>query len=511
MDNKSGRIAKNTMALYGRSLIVLSVSLYTSRVILNALGVKDYGLYNVVGGVISMLGFLSTTMHATYQRFFNVAMGEGQEFGIKKLFRTSLTVQFLLAMVVVAIGETFGLWFLNNKLVIPEGRMHAAQILYQVTIVSFIISVFKAPFGSLITAYEKMSIYAFFSILETFLRLGIVFVVMVVQGDKLILYSFLMQIITIVDFSLYVVFCKRNIPTTDIGFNWEYETLKKLLSFSVWSTIGTLAYTMKNQGLNIVLNLFFGTVVNAARGVSSHILHAINQFVTSFQTAFRPQLTKQYASGNFKSAMTLYYGGTKLSYYLLFTLSLPILLETPFILHIWLGDVVPEYATIFTRITILTTFVSVFANPTTCIAYATGKIKNFSILVSIFNLLIVPVAYVFLKLGFGPISAMVVSLIITIIVQLVRLIVVSNITVLKIKDYLAKVVLPVVTYTFLSSLLPIIINKSYSEGWLRFILVLLVSGIASFVFVWIVGLNKIEKNFVMTKLKSYRGSKIKNN
>ena len=507
MGNNSEKIAKNTLALYGRSLIVLTVSLYTSRVVLNTLGVKDYGLYNVVGGVISMLGFLSTTMHATYQRFFNVAMGEGQELDIKKLFRTSLTVQLLLAMVIVAIGETLGLWFLNNRLVIPDGRMHAARILYQVTIFSFIISVFKAPFGSLITAYEKMSIYALFSILETFLKLCIVFVIMVANSDKLILYSFLMQIITIVDFFLYFIYCRRKIPTTDVGFDWSKETLKKMLSFSVWSTLGTLAYSMKNQGINIVLNLFFGTTVNAARGVASQVLHAVNQFITSYQTAFRPQLTKLYASGDYEAAMFLYYGATKLSYFLLFTLSLPILLETPFILHIWLGNVVPEYAAIFTRIILLTAFVSAFANPTTCIAYATGKIKNFSIVVSTFNLLIVPIAYLFLKLGFGPISAMVVSLAITIIVQIVRLIVVSNITVLKVTDYLKKVVLPVGTYTILSSVLPLIISRTYSEGWLRFFFVLLGATISSFFFIWIVGLNEIEKRFVMSKIKFLIGNR----
>ena len=273
--SNSSRIAKNTLALYGRSLVVLAVSLYTSRVFLNALGVQDYGLYNVVGGVISMLGFLNTTMQATFQRYYNVAMGKGKECEVKTLFRLSLTVQFLLALVVVLLGETIGLWFVNNKLVIPEGRMEAAQILYQVTIVSFVISVFKGPFAAIITAYEKMSVYALFSIIETFLKLGIAIIIMNASGDRLVLFSFLTLLITIVDISLYIVFCKKNIPTTDIGFNWEKGSLKNMLSFSTWSTIGTLAYTMKSQGLNIVLNLFFGTVVNAARGVAVQILHAV--------------------------------------------------------------------------------------------------------------------------------------------------------------------------------------------------------------------------------------------
>ncbi len=504
MSSNSGKIVKNTVALYARSLFVLAVSLYTSRVVLNALGVEDYGLYNVVGGVISMLGFLNTTMQSTYQRYFNVAMGEGREQEIKVLFRTSLTVQFLLALVVVGLGETLGLWFLNNKLVIPEERMYAAQILYQISIISFVIYVFKAPFGALITAYERMSIYAIFAIIETILKLGIVFIVMVANCDKLILYSMLILSITIFDISLNVGFCKKKISTTDIGFNWSREILKKMLSFSAWSTIGTLAYTLKSQGLNIVLNLFFGIVVNAARGIAYQVLTAVNYFISSFQTAFRPQLTQKYASGDYAAAMRLYYSATKLSYYFIFTISLPILLETPYILHIWLGNAVPEYSVVFTRIILLTAFVSAFANPTTVIAYATGNIKNFSIVVSFFNLMIVPVAYLFLKLGYGPTSAMVVSFVFTIIVQIIRLIVVAHITVLKVWDYMKNVVVPIVLYSTLCSVAPLFMKYTLSYGWLKMLVILMVSVISSVCFVWLVGLNKIEKQFIMNKIRNLK-------
>lgn len=503
MSSSSGRIVKNTVALYGRSLLVLAVSLYTSRVILNALGVEDYGLYNVVGGVITMLGFLNTTMQATYQRYFNVAMGKGNDSEVKTLFRTSLSVQLLLALVAVILGETIGLWFLN-KLVIPGGRMGAAQVLYQVTIVSFILSIFKGPFGALIIAYEKMGVYALFSVLESILKLSIALIVGRYAGDRLILYSFFCLLLVFIDFLLYFIFCKVKIPTTSIGFNWEKGILEKMLSFSTWSTIGTLAYTLKSQGLNIVLNLFFGTVVNASRGIAAQVLHAVNQFINSFQTAFRPQLTKLYASGDYNAAMRLYYGSTKLSYYLIFTISLPILFETPYILHIWLGNNVPEYSVVFTRLILLTAFVSTFANPTSCIAHATGNIKKFSLLTSVVNLLIVPVAYFFLKLGFGPSSAMVVSLVITIIVQVIRLIVVSEITVLSVKDYLLQVVIPVTFYSLLCVLAPALLVFFMSSGWLRFLAVLFVSVASSLGFAWLVGLNKIEKEFIMSKIKGFK-------
>ncbi len=500
-DNNSGRIIKNTFALYGRSLLVLAISLYTSRVILRALGVEDYGLFNVVGGIISMLGFLNTSMSATYQRYFNVAMGERREDDIKLLFRSSLTVQSLLALVMVVLGETIGLWFLSNKLVLPEGRFAAAQVLYQVTIISFVLSIFKAPFRALITAYEKMSIYAVFAIIESFLKLAIALIIQFVSSDKLIIYSFLVLLINFVDFSLYAGFCKKKIPTTSIGFNWDKGLLKNMTSFSTWSTLGSLSYTLKSQGLNIVLNLFFGTVVNAARGVASQVLHAVNQFISSFQTAFRPQLTKLYSSGDYEAAKRLYYSSTKLSYYLIFTISLPILLETEFILHIWLGDNVPEYAAVFTQLILLTAFVSVFANPTSCIAYATGNIKNFSIIMSSVNLLIVPVAYFFLYLGYGPTSAMVVSLVITVIAQIIRLIVVSKISVFKVNDYFSYVILPVTVYSILTIILPILIKHHFIEGWLRLFVVLTTSMIISFGFIWLVGLNKVEKQFVKSKIK----------
>lgn len=509
MSSNSGRIVKNTIALYGRSLLVLAVSLYTSRVVLNVLGVEDYGLYNVVGGVIGMLGFFNSTMTATYQRYYNVAMGERREQDIKILLRTSLTVQLFIAILAVVLGETIGLWFLNNKLVIPYERMDAARVLYQISIIVFIISLFKAPFSALITAYEKMGVFAVFSIIESLLKLGIVLILQFMSGDKLIIYSLLMLLSFCVDFSLYFVFCKTKIPTTSIGFNWNKKLLKNMLGFGSWTTLDSFSYMLKGQGLNIVLNLFFGTVVNAARGVASQVLTAVNQFIHSFQTAFRPQLTKQYASGDYEAAMQLYYGATKLSYYLIFTISLPILLETEFILHLWLGNVVPEYAAVFTKITLLTAFVSVFSNPTSCIAYATGNIKLFTIITSSVNLLIVPVAYLFLKLGNGPASAMVVSLVISIIVQIIRLVVVAHITVLRVGDYLLHVVLPVAIYTILCVCVPFALWYFMSEGWLRLLIVLVASVVSSLGFVWLVGLNKTEKSFVLSKINTIRSRKKK--
>lgn len=499
--SNSGRIAKNTFFLYIRSFFVLLISLYTSRVILKELGVIDYGIYNVVGGVIGMLGFLRNSMQATYQRYYNVEMGKGNTEGIKALFRSSLTTQFILAVVIIILAETIGLWFVKNKLVIPEGRMVAALWIYQASIISFIVSIFCAPFGAAITAYERMGVFAVISIVDAVLRLGIVFLLGIISYDKLIAYAFLLLLIGLLNLLFYVLYCKKNIPTTEIGLNWNKDNLKSLFSFSGWTLLGTLAQTFKTQGINIVLNMFFGPVVNAARGVASQVLHAVNQFIQSFQTSFRPQLTKSYASGDYGYMTKLYYSATKVSYYLIFTLSLPIIMETPLILHIWLGDNVPEYTVLFTRLVLLTAFVGAFANPTTCIAYATGKVKWFSIIVSSINLLIIPVAYLFLKLGYGPASALVVSLVMTVLVQITRIIVTSKITVLNLKDYCKHVVLPTCIYSILCPILPFIIIRVLPLGFLRLIITCFLSVLASLFFAWTVGLNGFERNFVRSKIK----------
>lgn len=497
--SNSSRIAKNTVFLYLRSFFVLLISLYTSRIILNVLGVIDYGIYSVVGGVIGMLGFLNQSMQATYQRYYNVEMGKGNDEGIIELFKSSLTTQFILAIIVILLAETVGLWFVENKLVIPADRLDAALWIYQATILSFVLTVFCAPFGAAITAYEKMGVFAIISIIDAVLRLGIVLLLKIVAFDKLIVYAYLLLSISLLNLFMYVGYCKKRIPTTCIRLNWDKKNLLSMFSFSGWTLLGTLAQSLKTQGLDVILNLFYGPVVNAARGISTQILNAVNQFVTSFQTSFRPQLTKSYASGDYEYLKKLYYSATKVSYILIYTISLPIIIETPIILHIWLGDNVPEYTVIFTRLVLLTAFISAFANPTTCIAYATGKVKWFSIIVSCLNLCILPIAYIFLKLGCNPASALLVSLVITIFVQVIRLYITSKITLLSVREYTRNVVFPSITYSLLPPLIPCLLVFFLPPCILRLLLSFFVSVLCSLLFAWIIGLNSFEKDFAKSK------------
>ena len=497
--SNSGRIAKNTIYLYFRSLFVLFISLYTSRVILRTLGVEDYGIYNVVGGVIGMLGFLNSNMLATYQRYFNVEMGRGNDGNVKSMFCSAIASQLILAAIVVILAECVGLWFVEHKLVIPPTRMNAAFWVYQTAIISFLITILCAPFGALITAYEKMGVFAVISITDAVLRLGIVLILPYINQDKLITYAFLLLLISFLNIFFYVIYCKRFFPAITIGINWNRNNLRSMLSFSGWSMIGLLSQTLKSQGINILLNMFFGPVVNAARGISDQILSAVEQFTHSFQTSFRPQLTKSYARKDYEYMKQLYQSATKISFYLIFTLSLPIILETPYILQLWLGEHIPTYTVVFTRLVLLTAFVSAFANPTSCIAYATGNIKWFSIIVSGLNLMILPIAFVIIKLGFGHQSAFVVRLVISVIVHITRVFVTTKLTVLTMSGYFRYVMFPVIFYSILTPWVAYFLVQTLPQGFARLVLTSIASLFSSLAFAWLIGLNRQEKKLIMSK------------
>ena len=496
----TSRIAKNTLFLYLRSFITLLISLYTSRVVLEVLGIEDYGIYNVVGGVIGMLSFLNTSMASTYQRYFNYEMGRKNERGVTDLFKSSLTVQLFYAIIIVLIAETVGLWFLENKLVIASERMCAAHWIYHISIVSFVLTVFQAPFNALIISYEKMGIFAYISISDSVLKLAIVLALPFFGGDKLIVYGFLGLFIIAINSIIYLVVCKSRFSACQLAFNWNKENIKSLLGFSAWGMMDSLSYTLKSQGLNIVLNMFFGLIVNAARGIAYQVLHAVEQFVRSFQMSFRPQLIKSYAEGDYNYMYKLYYSGTKLSFYMLWCLSLPIIIEAPVILQLWLGDNVPEYTVVFTRLILLTALVSAYANPTSGIAYATGNIKLFNIWVSGLNLLIVPVAYVFLRLGYSPASAMIVSLVMTILVQIVRLIVLKRLLVFSIWSYVTNVVVPTLSVMLLSSLLSFAFDELFKLNVFSFLLTCGFSILSVLSFAYFIGLNRDEKRLIENKI-----------
>ena len=300
-------IFKNTLLLYLRSFIVLLISLYASRIILQELGVEDFGIYNAVGGVISMVSFVNTSLLAAYQRYYNIVMGEGNKRNLIEWFRASFGAQLLLVLSVLLIAETIGLWFLNTKMVIPENRLVAANWVYQSSIVAIAFTIFQSPYTAMVTAYEKMNVFAIISVIDAILKLLIVLVLRFVESDKLIFYSICIMGISVLDYILYLLYVEGKLDLGRFSILWNWKKIKALIGFAGYTFLDFLSQTLKSSGINILLNLFFGPVVNAARGLAYQVLTATNQFVQSFQTAFRPQLTKSYAEKDHSFMKRLYF------------------------------------------------------------------------------------------------------------------------------------------------------------------------------------------------------------
>ena len=329
------RIAKNTLLLYVRMLFMMAVSLYTSRVILNALGVEDYGIYNVVGGVVAMFSIISGSLSAAISRFITFELGKGDIDKLKKTFSAAVTIQLLLSLIIVILIESVGVWFLNFKMTIPSDRMAAANWVLQFSIVTFVINLVSVPYNATIIAHERMSAFAYISILEAVGKLAIAFLIMVSPIDRLVFYAILMCGVAVIVRLTYGYYCKRHFSECRYSFRWDKEILVKMFGFAGWNFIGASSAILRDQGGNIVINLFYGPAVNAARGIAMQVNGAVTGFVSNFMTALNPQITKSYAAGDRAYMMTLIYQGARLSFYMLLLLSLPVFLNTHYILVIW--------------------------------------------------------------------------------------------------------------------------------------------------------------------------------
>ena len=399
------RIAKNTLLLYFRMFITLAVGLYTSRVVLNVLGVSDYGVYNVVGGIITTVSFLNVAMVQASQRFLSFELGIGNLERLNKVFCTSFNIHFVICVIAVLIGETVGLWFVNAKLVIPEERMVAANWVYQASILTFVVGVMSVPYNSSIVAHEKMSAFAYISILEMFLKLAIVYLLLVIPFDKLIVYSILMVLVSVCIRSCYTIYCKKKFKECTYYFIFDKKLFREMFSFAGWSVFGNVGFSFKDQISNIILNLFFGPTVNAARGIGMHVAALVNTFATNFTMAINPQITKQYAAGNLESSRKLVYAGCRYSFYLLSLISIPLMINIDYILKLWLG-IVPEYTNQFVILTLLSSLLYVLSGSVTTAIQATGRIKWFQIGICIIMLSELPIAWILLDFGFPPYSVM---------------------------------------------------------------------------------------------------------
>lgn len=495
------RIARNTLFLYVRMAFVLVVSLYTSRVVLNTLGVVDYGVNNVVGGFVSMFAFLNASLAGGTQRFYNFEIGKGTEGGESRVYSTALRIQILLAIIVVVLVESFGLWYLYNVLVVPPERFFAACIVYHSAVLSLVLVILGIPYSAAIMAHEKLDFYALVGILDVLLKLGIVLLLPHLPYDKLISFAILTLIIHVVSFVLNFVYAKTKFKGLVFQKQMDKKMFKEMLSFSGWNVFGTFAFMMRGQGLNMFLNYFFGPIINAARGIASQVSGAIHGFSTNILSSFRPQLVQSYAKGDYARTRRLMFSESKLCFLMLSVLSVPLLIELEFVLHLWLGDIFPDYTIPFTMWVFFDMLICSLNAPITQIAYATGALKPYQIAACIVNILLVLFAWAALAVGSGPTSVFIVTCVMSVVNQAVCVIVMSHHFDFGIKNYLKQVVLPCLLLIVLLPIVPWVISHYMNQSFLRLGLVCLSSVVIALLLSFVFLFDKDERTVLLKFIK----------
>lgn len=490
------KVAMNTILLSIRMVFVLFLGLYTTRVTLKVLGVDDYGIYNVVCGFVSMFTFLNTSMSNGIQRFFNFELGKNGIDGARRVYVTSLVIQFLLLIVIVLFTETFGLWYLHNKMVIPLERFDAAQWIFQFSILSFVLIIMQVPYNASIMAHEHMNFYAFIGVLEAILRLVLVLLISYADVDKLVLYGLLLAMISLLNFVLAFVYSRTHFEEIRIRPLFNKGLFKSMLSFSGWNIFGSFSGMMREQGINMILNIFFGPVVNAARGVAYQISSGLQGFVVNISTAIRPQMVQSYAQGNTTRTINLMYSLSKESISVLYIMAYPIVLEIDYVLSLWLGHDVPDYTSSFVIIVVLIAFLNNMNSAVSAVVHATGKMRNYQVITSLITLLSLPVVYYVLYLGYSPNSVFWVSFFFTLVMQFISLLILRTLVAFSLINYVRKVLIPFIVVVLISFAPPLFPYYMCQEGFFRFVLVTLVAVLSSSVSFYFIGLDRKEKDLI---------------
>lgn len=505
----SKRIAKNTLLLYFRMLFMMAISLFTSRVVLNALGVEDFGIYNVVGGVVAMFSILSGSLSAAITRFITYELGKGNRDALEKVFSSAVSIQMILAIIIIIIAESIGVWFLNVKMNIPEIRMVAANWVFQFSILTFAINLISVPYNATIIAHERMAAFAYISIFEAMMKLVIAYLIMVVDADKLISYAVMMFIMALIIRMIYGIYCKKHFEECTYHFFFDRDLLKRMFGFAGWNFIGASSAVLRDQGGNVVINLFCGPTVNAARGIAFQVSTAVNGFVSNFMTALNPQITKSYASGEKEYMMTLVIQGARLSFYMLLFLSLPILVNTHYVLKLWL-NVVPEHTVLFVQLVLLFAMSESISYPLITAMLATGKIRNYQLVVGGLQMLNFPISYILLHMGMFPEIVIIVAIVISQCCLAARLLMLRGMIGLSVRNYLHKVYINVIVVTIFSAIFPFLIMGLLEESFVNFILLCLVSVFCTGITVFYIGCNKMERQFIISKVYDIKNKFRKN-
>ncbi|MGB4415269.1 MAG: oligosaccharide flippase family protein, partial [Paludibacter sp.] len=468
------RIMKNTLFLYVRMGFTMVIGLYTSRVVLNALGVSDFGIYNVVGGVVAMFSILSGSLSSAVNRYLTFALGRGDIVQLKNTFSIAVKIHLILAVVIFLLSETIGVWFLNTQMNIPGNRMYAANWVFQFSLIAFVISLISVPYNASIISHERMKAFAYIGILEVFLKLFSVLILYYVGfSDNLIAYSIFITTVSLLIRLIYGWYCKREFVECTYHNIRDKTLFKAMFSFAGWNFIGASSHLLRTQGINVLLNIFCGTLVNAANGIAYQVFNAISGFVSNFMTALNPQITKNHAQGNKEYTFSLVFQGVRFSYYLLLLFSLPLLINTHYILQLWLKTV-PEHTVLFVRLILIFALSESLSNTLITLMLATGNIKKYQIIVGGIQMLNFPISYILLKAGFFPEIVFVVSIVLSQICLIARLILLQGMVGLPIKKYLKKVYANVVTVTLISVPLPFLLFSLLSENFISFLIIVVV-------------------------------------
>lgn len=500
MSADTKKIAKNTMMLYIRMLLIMAVTLYTSRVILKVLGVEDYGIYNLIAGFVTFLVFITNSLVSAMQRYFNVALGQNDPVKYQEIFSMSLNILFLFSILIFIVGETLGLWFVNNHLNIPSERSSAAMWVYQISLVTFVANTLRTPFHASIIAHEKMSFYAYISIVEVLLRLGLVFVLAIIPFDTLIMYALLYMSVVIGIDLIYILYCVHKFTECRYYYKKDKRLFKELLGFSGWTLLGQSSVVVKNQGEAILINNFFGVAVNAAMGIAAQVANALEMFVSNFQTAFNPQLAQSFASKDFEVHRQLLFRASKFSYFLLLILLVPIVSNIDLVLDIWLTDI-PEYTNLFIRYILISYLFNALTTPFATSIFASGYIKKYQMLLSVIFMLGVVAIYVVLYFGGRPYFVSVVAIFIQLFLAIIRLYISHKYVGFSYKSLINNVLIPVSVVSILSLIFPCLVGQ-YTITPLLSVALIMLEALYVGLLVFFLGVSKSERMYIIKTIKN---------
>lgn len=494
------RVAKNTLVLYVRTFITLLISLYTSRITLQVLGIDDYGIQAAVAGAIALFNSITNSISSSISRFITFELGAGNKQKLNRIFCTSMNLQLLMALLEILIMETIGLWFLNTQMNIPPERMVAANWVFHCAVLSFALGLLQIPYMATLIGRERMTAFAYFGILESILRLVIVLLLLILSFDKLIAISILGIGVSFIILLTYYLYCRIRFSECRYRFIHDKSLIKEMSGFAGWNFLTNAAWVINNQGVNILINIFFGVRLNAARGVAAKIEGICRKFSSGFMTALNPQITKCYAAGEFDNLHKLVCRGAKFSYFLMFCICLPLMFETDTVLHIWLGNNVPEYTTLFFHLSMVATLIEMLGYTGYYACMATGKIRKYSIATTAVQIMVFPFTWFAFKLGMKAESTYIIAIIVYLILNHVRFILTNELIDLSVSKFYKEVILPVLIVSAIAVILPFFLKTSLTTSYLSSITIMLLSIVSAMASIYLFGLTHDERQLVITTI-----------